>query len=375
MYYIGIRSFSTYILFEFFNSVYLNDNLEELRMFAHDLGIDLGTANTLVYLSGKGIIINEPSVVAVDTTTREIWAVGTEAKEMIGRTPNNIKAIRPLRNGVIADFEIAEAMLRYFISQAIPGGVFAPKPRIVICVPLGITEVEKRAVVEAAVSAGSREKFVYVIEEPMAAALGAGLNIEEAGGNMIVDIGGGTSEVAVMSLGGIVASKSVRVAGDQFDNNIVNYVRKEFNIAIGDRTAEDIKIKIGCAYLTPNDEILEMTVKGRHLGTGLPAALTINSRQVLDALSEPVETITDAIRLTLEKTPPELASDIIENGIFLSGGGALLKGLDKLIEKETSMPVHIADEPLNCVAEGTGKIIEDMSILDKLTINKSKLII
>lgn len=344
-------------------------------MFAHDLGIDLGTANTLVYLSGKGIIINEPSVVAVDTTTREIWAVGTEAKEMIGRTPNNIKAIRPLRNGVIADFEIAEAMLRYFISQAIPGGVFAPKPRIVICVPLGITEVEKRAVVEAAVSAGSREKFVYVIEEPMAAALGAGLNIEEAGGNMIVDIGGGTSEVAVMSLGGIVASKSVRVAGDQFDNNIVNYVRKEFNIAIGDRTAEDIKIKIGCAYLTPNDEILEMTVKGRHLGTGLPAALTINSRQVLDALSEPVETITDAIRLTLEKTPPELASDIIENGIFLSGGGALLKGLDKLIEKETSMPVHIADEPLNCVAEGTGKIIEDMSILDKLTINKSKLII
>jgi cell division protein ftsA len=344
-------------------------------MFTHDLGIDLGTANVLVYVGGKGIVINEPSVVAVDSVTKEIWAVGEEAKEMIGRTPENITAIRPMRDGVIADFEVTEAMLKYFISKAVPKTMFGPKPRIVICVPLGITEVEKRAVIEAAVGAGSRERYVYIIEEPMAAALGAGLNIEEAGGNMVVDIGGGTSEVAVMSLGGIVASRSVRVAGDQFDNNIVNYVRKEFNIAIGERTAEEIKIKIGCAYLGVNDEVLEMTVKGRSLVTGLPAPLTINSKQVLAALSEPIETITEAVKLTLEKTPPELASDIIENGIFLTGGGALLRGIDKLIAKETDMPVHIAYEPLNCVAVGTGKIIENMDILDKLTLSNRRTIV
>ena len=344
-------------------------------MFAHDLGIDLGTANILVYVNGKGIIINEPSVVAIDTMTKEILAVGNEAKEMIGRTPGNITAIRPMRDGVIADFEVTEAMLSYFISKASPKSILGPKPRIIICVPSGITEVEKRAVVEAAVGAGSKEKFVYIIEEPMAAALGANLNIEEAGGNMVVDIGGGTSEVAVISLGGIVASKSVRVAGDQFDNNIVNYVRKEFNIAIGERTAEDIKINIGCAYLDYADEILEMSVKGRSLMTGLPAPLTINSRQVMDALSEPIDTIIDAIRVTLEKTPPELASDIIENGIYLTGGGALLRGLDKLIAKETGMPVHIADEPLNCVAKGTGRIIEDISILDKLSLSAKRTII
>lgn len=344
-------------------------------MFSHDIGIDLGTANTLVYVSGKGVVINEPSVVAIDTETREILAVGNDAKEMIGRTPENIEAIRPMKDGVIADFEIAQAMLSYFISNAISRTVLGQKPRIIVCVPSGITEVEKRAVVEAAVGAGAKEKFVYIIEEPMAAALGAGLDIKEAGGNMIVDIGGGTSEVAVISLGGIVASKSVRVAGDQFDNNIINYVRKEFNIAIGERTAEDIKIKIGCASLEYTDEIKEMTVKGRSLLTGLPAPLTINSRQILDTLAEPLDTIIDAVRLTLEKTPPELASDIIENGIFITGGGALLKGIDKLISKETGMPVHIAEEPLNCVAIGAGHIIEDMEILEKLVISTRRTIL
>ncbi len=344
-------------------------------MFARDMGIDLGTANTLVYVGGKGIVINEPSVVAIDSITKEIWAVGNEAKEMIGRTPGNIIAIRPMKDGVIADFDVTEAMLKYFISKAVPKSMFGPKPRIVICVPSGITEVEKRAVVEAAVGAGSRERYVYIIEEPMAAALGADLNVEEAGGNMVVDIGGGTSEVAVISLGGIVASKSVRVAGDQFDSNIVNYVRKEYNIAIGERTAEDIKIKVGCAYLEPSDTVYEMTVKGRSLMTGLPAPLTINSKQVMDALSEPIDTIIDAVKLTLEKTPPELASDIIENGIYLTGGGALLKGLDKLLSKETGMPVHIANEPLNCVASGTGKIIENMEILNKLTLSAKRTIL
>ncbi len=344
-------------------------------MFARDMGIDLGTANTLVYVGGKGIVINEPSVVAIDSITKEIWAVGNEAKEMIGRTPGNIIAIRPMKDGVIADFDVTEAMLRYFISKAVPKTMFGPKPRIVICVPSGITEVEKRAVVEAAVGAGSKERYVYIIEEPMAAALGAGLNVEEAGGNMVVDIGGGTSEVAVISLGGIVASKSVRVAGDQFDSNIVNYVRKEYNIAIGERTAEEIKLKVGCAFLEPSDEVYEMTVKGRSLMTGLPAPLTINSKQVADALSEPIDTIIDAVRLTLEKTPPELASDIIENGIFLTGGGALLRGLDKLLLKETGMPVYIAEEPLNCVAKGTGKIIENMEILDKLSLSNKRTIL
>lgn len=344
-------------------------------MFTRDMGIDLGTANTLVYVGGKGIVINEPSVVAIDSITKEIWAVGNEAKEMIGRTPGNIIAIRPMKDGVIADFDVTEAMLRYFISKAVPKSMFGPKPRIVICVPSGITEVEKRAVVEAAVGAGSRERYVYIIEEPMAAALGADLNVEEAGGNMVVDIGGGTSEVAVISLGGIVASKSVRVAGDQFDNNIVNYVRKEYNIAIGERTAEEIKIKAGSAYLDPSDNVYEMTVKGRSLMTGLPAPLTINSKQIADALSEPVDTIIDAVRLTLEKTPPELASDIIENGIYLTGGGALLRGLDKLISKETGMPVYIAEEPLNCVARGTGKIIENMEILNKLSLSNKRTIL
>lgn len=343
-------------------------------MFTRDLGIDLGTANTLVYIGGKGIVINEPSVVAIDSITKEIWAVGNEAKEMIGRTPGNIVAIRPMKDGVIADFDVTEAMLKYFISKAAPKSMFGAKPRIVVCVPSGITEVEKRAVIEAAVGAGTKERSVYIIEEPMAAALGANLNVEEAGGNMVVDIGGGTSEVAVISLGGIVASKSVRVAGDQFDSNIVNYVRKEYNIAIGERTAEEIKIKIGCAYIEMRDEVREMTVKGRSLMTGLPAPLTINSRQVMEALAEPVDTIIDAVKVTLEKTPPELAADIIENGIYLTGGGALLRGLDKLLSKETGMPVHIADEPLNCVAHGTGKIIENMEILNKLTVPNKRTI-
>lgn len=344
-------------------------------MFSRDIGIDLGTANTIVYVSGKGIVINEPSVVAIDSVTKEIWAVGNEAKEMIGRTPVNMVAIRPIKDGVIADFDVTEAMLKYFISNAIPRSMFGSKPKVVICVPSGITEVEKHAVVEAAIGAGSKEKFVYIIEEPIAAALGADLNIEEAGGNMIIDIGGGTSEVAVISLGGIVASKSVRVAGDQFDYNIVNYIKKEFNIVIGERTAEDIKIKVGAAYMDADDKTLEITVKGRSLTTGLPAPLTINSKQVMEALSEPIDTIVDAVKLTLEKTPPELAADIIENGIFLAGGGALLRGLDKLIAKETGMPVHIANNPLECVANGAGKIIENMDILNRLSISNRRSII
>ncbi len=341
-------------------------------MFGKDIGIDLGTANTLVYVRGKGIVINEPSVVAIDTVTKEVLAVGSEAKEMIGRTPGNIIAIRPMKNGVIADYAVTEAMLRYFVKKVYPQSSFAPKPRIVICVPSGVTAVEKRAVIEAAVGAGARERHVYVIEEPMAAALGADLRVEEPAGSMVVDIGGGTSEVAVISLGGIVASRSVRVAGDQFDTNIINYVRKHYNIAIGEVTAEKIKKTVGCAYIDMDTKIDEITVKGRDLMTGLPKALTINSSQVQKALADPVDTIVDAIKCTLEDTPPELAADIMEIGIHLTGGGALLRGLDKLINLETGMPVHIAQDPLNCVAEGAGKIIEDIDIINKLSANEKR---
>ena len=320
-------------------------------MFNKDIGIDLGTANTLVYVRGKGIVMNEPSVVAVDSITREVLAVGSEAKAMLGRTPGNITAIKPMKSGVIADFDVTEAMLKYFISSAYPKSMFGPKPRVVISVPVGVTEVEKRAVIEAAVAAGAKDKQVLVTDEPMAAAIGADLNIAEATGSMIVDIGGGTSEVAVISLGGIVASKSVRVAGDDFDENIINFVRKEYNIAIGERTAERIKIKLSCAYID---------------ATGLPKQLTINTHQVKAAMAESIETIVDAIKITLEKTPPELSADIIEKGIYLTGGGALIDGLDKLISIETHMPVFVADDPLTCVVRGTGKIVEDETIADKI---------
>ena len=342
-------------------------------MFTKDMGIDLGTANTLVYVKGKGIEVNEPSVVAINNITREVLAVGDEAKEMIGRTPGNIVAIRPMKDGVIADFEVTQAMLKYFISKTYSRTFFSPRPRIIICVPSGVTEVEKRAVIESAIAAGAKEKNVYLIEEPMAAAIGAKLPVEEPTGSMVVDIGGGTCEVAVISLGGIVTSQSVRIAGDAFDMAIVNHIKKEFNLSIGERSAEDIKLKIGCAYLGKNDKEKDMEIRGRDLITGLPKTVIINSRLVLEALTEPVNAIVDAIKSSLEKTPPELASDIMEAGIFLTGGGALLRGLDVLVAKETGMPVHIAPEPLNCVAEGTGAALEQIDSLRNVLYSSQRL--
>lgn len=341
-------------------------------MFNKDIGIDLGTANTLVYVRNKGVVIDEPSVVAIDTITREVLAVGNDAKDMIGRTPGNIIAIRPMKDGAIADYAVTEAMLRYFIGKAYPKNPLSPKPRIVICVPSGITPVEKRAVIEAATGAGAKERHIYIIEEPIAAALGANLKIDEPAGNMVVDIGGGTSEVAVISLGGIVSCRSVRIAGDQFDSNIINYVRNEYKIDIGEITAEIIKKAVGCAYIDINTEIKEITVKGRDLITGLPKPLTINSRQVQSAIADSVDIIIDAVKRTLEDTPPELAADIMEIGIYLTGGGALLSGLDKLVSKKTGMPVHIAENPLECVVNGAGKIIDDVDIVNKLTSSDKK---
>ena len=326
-----------------------------------DMGIDLGTANTLVYIKGQGIVVREPSVVAVDSNTKDVLAVGEEAKRMIGRTPGNIVAIRPMKDGVIADFDITQSMLSYFIQKAAAKkGVVSP--RIAICVPFGVTEVEKRAIEEAARNAGAKDAFL--IEEPMAAAIGAGLRIEEPEGNMVVDIGGGTSEIAIISLGGIVTAKSIRLGGDELDEAIVNYVKKEYSLMIGERTAEDVKIKIGSAY-KEGDEI-EMEIRGRDLISGLPKTMQISSSEVRDALRDPVNSIVDGIKSTLEKTPPELASDIMENGIMLTGGGALLKGLDKLVKEETGMPVKIAENPLDCVAIGTGKSVEDQEIFEKV---------
>ena len=326
-----------------------------------DMGIDLGTANTLVYIKGQGIVVREPSVVAIRDDSKDVLAVGEEAKRMIGRTPGNIVAIRPMKDGVIADFDITQSMLSYFIQKAAAKkGVVSP--RIAICVPFGVTEVEKRAIEEAARNAGAKDAFL--IEEPMAAAIGAGLRIEEPEGNMVVDIGGGTSEIAIISLGGIVTAKSIRLGGDELDEAIVNYVKKEYRLMIGERTAEDVKIKIGSAY-KEGDEI-EMEIRGRDLISGLPKTMQISSSEVRDALRDPVNSIVDGIKSTLEKTPPELASDIMENGIMLTGGGALLKGLDKLVKEETGMPVKIAENPLDCVAIGTGKSVEDQEIFEKV---------
>ncbi len=339
-------------------------------MFGKDMGIDLGTANTLVYVRGKGIVVNEPSVVAVNTNTNEVLAVGNEAKEMIGRTPGNIIAIRPVKDGVIADFAITQAMLRYFIDKAYTRSLFGPKPRVIICVPSGVTEVEKRAVVEAAIAAGARDREAYLIEEPMAASIGAGLPVEEPTGSMIVDIGGGTSEVAVISLGGIVTSTSLRVAGDDLDAYIAAYIKKEYNLAIGDRTAEEIKLTIGSAY--PKDVLEEMDIRGRDLVTGLPKTVTITSDEMLKAIHDPIHEIIDTIRQTLEATPPELAADVMETGITLTGGGALLSGLDRLIAEETGMPVNIADEPLNCVVKGTGIVLEKIDKLKGVLISPRK---
>ena len=326
-----------------------------------DMGIDLGTANTLVYIKGQGIVVREPSVVAIRDDSKEVLAVGEEAKRMIGRTPGNIVAIRPMKDGVIADFDVTQSMLSYFIQKAAAKKVVV-SPRIAICVPFGVTEVEKRAIEEAARTAGAKDAFL--IEEPMAAAIGAGLRIEEPEGNMVVDIGGGTSEIAIISLGGIVTAKSIRLGGDELDEAIVNYVKKEYSLMIGERTAEDVKIRIGSAY--KEGEEMEMEIRGRDLISGLPKTMQISSSEVRDALRDPVNSIVDGIKSTLEKTPPELASDIMENGIMLTGGGALLKGLDKLVKEETGMPVKIAENPLDCVAIGTGKSVEDQEIFEKV---------
>ena len=325
-------------------------------MFGRDMGIDLGTANTLVFVKGKGIVVNEPSVVAIKEKTNQILAVGDEAKKMIGRTPGNIVAIRPLRDGVIADFGTTEAMIRYFIGKAYKQSLFSPKPRVIICVPSGVTSVEKRAVEEATLKAGAKQALI--MEEPMAAAIGANLRVEEPTGNMVVDIGGGTTDVAVISLGGIVARRSLRIAGDEFDEYIVSYIKKEYNLMIGERTAEQIKLTIGAAY--PTGENNTMEIRGRDLVTGLPKILTITSQEVTEAIKEPVNAIVEAIKYTLEKTPPELSADIMESGIMLTGGGALLTGLDTLISLETGMPVNIAENPLDCVAQGTGLALENI---------------
>ena len=331
-------------------------------IFSKDLGIDLGTANTLVYLRGEGIIINEPSVVAFNTTTKEVMAVGEEAKRMIGRTPGNIVAVRPMKDGVIADFTTTKAMLQYFIRRVIKKGI-GGKPRIVICIPYGVTEVERRAIVDVSIQAGSSEKGTFLIEEPMAAAIGAGLPVEEAMGSMVVDIGGGTTEVAVISLGGIVTSRSLRTAGDSLDEYIVNFVKKEFNLMIGERTAEQIKMNIGTAYVDEFTPEEVMNIKGRDLVTGLPKVVEITNIQVAQAIKEPVMAMIDAIKYNLEKTPPELSADIMETGITLTGGGALLKGLDAIIHQETGMSVKIAENPLDCVANGTGIVLDDVDHL------------
>ncbi len=324
-------------------------------LFSQDIGVDLGTANTLVFVKGKGIVIREPSVVAVDerTNPKTVVAVGADAKKMIGRTPGSITAVRPLKDGVIADFDMTSDMLKAFIKRAISGSPFN-RARVMICIPSGVTEVERRAVHDAAKSAGAR--YVSLIEEPMAAAIGAGLPVLDATGSMIVDIGGGTSEVAVISLGDIVTSKSVRVAGDTFDDAIISYVKRTFNLLIGERSAEDIKIKLGSAY--PYEGEAAMEIKGRNLIDGLPKSVEITSEQVRQALADPVDQILDAIRYTLDRTPPELAADIIERGITLTGGGALLRGLDKLIASETGMPVNVAKNPIDCVVNGTGLCLE-----------------
>ncbi|MBC3516679.1 rod shape-determining protein [Neobittarella massiliensis] len=330
-------------------------------MFSRDVGIDLGTANTLCFMRGKGIIMREPSVVAVDKKTDTVRFVGQEAKDVIGRTPGSIVAVRPLKDGVIADFDITTSMLQIFIKKIFGGKMFA-RPQVIICIPSGVTAVERRAVKEAALKAGA--KHVSVIEEPMAAAIGAGLPVAEAVGSMVVDIGGGTSEVAVISLGGIVAAKSVRVGGDEFDSSIINYVKKTYNLLIGERTAESIKIQIGSAAPYEGEGSIE--IKGRDLADGLPKNISLSAKEVREALRLPLQEVVDAIKTTLERTPPELSSDIIDHGITLTGGGALLRGLDELISGETGMPVHIAENPLDCVAEGTGKVLENINVLKEV---------
>ncbi|MDP2941794.1 MAG: rod shape-determining protein [Candidatus Omnitrophota bacterium] len=334
-------------------------------LLTNDIGIDLGTASTVVYVKGEGIVLREPSVVAVERGTSHVLAVGEEAKRMLGRTPGNIVAIRPMKDGVITDFEVTEAMLRHFI-QKVRRRRFQIRPRIVIAIPSGITEVEKRAVKESAERAGARGNEVFLIEEPIAAAIGVGLPIQEPVGNMIIDIGGGTTEIAVISLAGIVFSKSIRIGGDEMDEAIIEYLKKTYNLLVGERTAEDIKIKIGSAY--PLEEELSMEVKGRDLVAGLPKTVGITSEEIREALQEPVRAILEVTKISLERTPPELAADLIDHGIVMAGGGSLLKGLDKLISEETGLPVHIADDPLTAVANGTGKVLNEIRYLRKVTV-------
>lgn len=332
--------------------------------FSNDMAIDLGTANTLVYVKGEGIVLNEPSIVAIHQADNTVLAVGKEAKAMLGRTPGNIVAIRPLKDGVIADFDVTEKMLNYFIRRVHKRRALV-RPRIVIGVPSGITQVEKRAVRDSAMQAGARE--VYLIEEPMAAAIGAGMPITEPGGNMVVDIGGGTTEVAVISLSGIVYSRSVRIAGDEMDEAIVQYIRKNYNLLVGERRAEEIKIRLGSAY-PMGGERRTMEVKGRDLIDGIPKTIVIGDDEIREALREPIMTIVEAVRTALERTPPELAADIVDKGIVLTGGGALLKGLDLLLRQETNLPITIAEDPLSCVALGTGKVLDELDLLKKVAI-------
>ncbi len=324
-----------------------------------DIGIDLGTANVLVYIKGKGIVLREPSVVAVDKDTNQVLAVGEEARQMIGRTPGNIVAIRPLREGVIADYDITESMLRHFIEKVV-GRSFVFRPRIMICIPSGVTMVEQRAVQEAAEQAGARH--TQLIEEPLAAALGAGLDISEPCGSMVVDIGGGTTDIAVISLGGIVTSASLRIAGDKFDSSIIDYIKREFNLMIGERTAEDIKINIGAAF--PDARQGHMDVRGRDLLSGLPKTIDVSVQQISEALNSPVTRIVDCVKRVLEDTPPELSADIMDRGIIMTGGGSMLYGLDELIRRETQIPTSLAEDPLSCVALGTGKALDSIGVLD-----------
>jgi rod shape-determining protein MreB len=334
-----------------------------LSFIGCDMAIDLGTANTLVYVRGKGIVLNEPSVVAVNTNTGGILAVGSEAKKMIGRTPGNIVAIRPLKDGVIADFEITERMLRYFILK-IHRRRYLARPRVVVCVPSGITGVERRAVIEASSQAGARQ--VHIIEEPMAAAIGAGLPVHEATGNMVVDIGGGTTEVAVISLGGIVTAQSIRVAGDELDNAIVQHIKNEYSLLLGERSAEQIKMSIGSAFALEGEKDEHAEIRGRDLVSGLPKTVVISAAEVREAIDEPVNSIIDAVKTTLDQCPPELAGDVMDRGIVLTGGGALLRGLDERLRRETGMPIHIAENPLDSVALGSGKCVEEFEALQQV---------
>lgn len=336
---------------------------QSIGAFSADMGIDLGTATTLVYVKGEGIVLCEPSVVAIEKAGGKVLAVGEEAKRMLGRTPGSIVAIRPMKDGVIADFEVTEHMLRYFIKK-VHKKKMLPRPRMVIAIPSGITEVEKRAVRDSAFHAGARE--VYLIEEPIAAAIGVGLPIQEPGGNMIIDIGGGTTEIAVISLAGIVFAKSLRIGGDEMDEAIIQYMKKTYNLMVGERTAEEIKIKIGSAY--PLDDELKMEVKGRDLVTGLPKGITIGSEEIREAMADPITQILEATRFTLERTPPELAADLIERGIILAGGGSLLRGMDRLLSEETGLPVHMSEDPITCVALGTGKVLSEIRYLRRVTI-------